>query len=483
MFPNGSGGDLVVVMKPGWGAGKAVPTQSDLQLLLEESGSGTNLLTNPYPASTGGPRNRAVAAIINGFALGDSGVRSLSANETRQAPGGGEFDRYPVAAEKQGEEDNPLCVDTGSPLPLAEQDLAAANANPEDDANEDGHECQAEVLDFAPTVAALLKVSMPAEQICGRILNEAFNNEIVAPVDTEQLPFAAFTLGPYAAPEGQTHAQVFTKSPTFEFEASEDTRIVVDCGEEIVLETTFECRLDSTSEEAYEPCTSPSQIGPLAKGFHEYCVRAVSGEARTEPDCAKFEVVDFFDFEGLIRDLRAKVTDRSGNTFAKAPKKRVLNRIQISGDYGRPLSAVTLTLYKQTRRKKKLCGSPVFRPKEAVSAKSSRRAAAASVNAAKSAGCPLTGLARFKPFKIDRGHIDLRLQIPRDYRPTHVGVTVQEVLLRTLTPDQQAACKKSESLLCLYQPTGVAEGGIVKIVGANKLHAVKGKKKKRKRRK
>lgn len=462
--PSGRSGDLLVVMNPGWGAGKAVPAESDLDLT-----DTTNLLTNPYPASTGGPRNRAVAAIINGFG-GAGGVRPL-----RGSAPGSSFDRYPVAGEAQGTADEPVC--DAPPLPGGPLSLGDANATPEDDANAIGHECQAEVLDFAPTAAALLRIAMPADQICGRLLNEAFNSPLTPQQDQDEAPVAFFTAGPVTPPEGQEFPQS-DKNVSFEFDVEPDTRTVIDCGEETVIENTAECKLDSAE---YAACTSPAQIGPLAKGIHEYCVRAVSGDLiSAEPECAKFEVVDFFDFDGLLRDLRAKVTDFQGNTFARAPRKRVLNRIQISADYGRPLSAVTLTLYRQSRGKK-LCGSGVFRPKAAVAAKGSRKAAARSVSASKAAGCPLTGLARFKPFKIDRGHVDLRLRIPRDYRPTHVGVTVQQILLKPLTAAQQAACKKSQSLFCLYQPTGTAEGGIVRIAGARKLHATKGKAKKKKK--
>jgi hypothetical protein len=455
--PSGQSGDLLVVMKPGWGAGKAVPTEGD----LSSGNPTTNLLTNPYPASTGGPRNRAVAAIVNGF-TGNDGVRSLDDEENRAAPGGGQFDRFPIAAEEeQGAEDDPEC--TADPSPPAEPfDVAAANATPGDDANATGHWCQAEVLDFAPTVAALLEVAMPADQICGRLLNEAFNSELTPSQDEDAAPDAFFTSGPVTPPEGQTYPQSDANA-TFEFDTTAKTRTVIDCGDETVIDTSFECKLDTAD---YAPCTSPSTIGPLPKGIHEYCVRSVSDTLLSEPECAKFEVITFFDFEGLLRDLRAKVTDYDGNTFKAAPKKRVLNRIQISGDYGRPLSAVTLTLYKQTTGKK-LCGSPVFRP----------------LSAAKSAPCPLTGLARFKPFKLDRGHVDLRLRIPPGYKPTHVGVTVQEVAAKVLTPAQQAGCKKSESLFCMYEPVGTAEGGIVKIVGAGNLHKVKGGKKKKKKRK
>ncbi|MGH2956596.1 MAG: hypothetical protein ACRDL6_06340, partial [Solirubrobacterales bacterium] len=118
----------------------------------------------------------------------------------------------------------------------------------------------------------------------------------------------------------------------------------------------------------------------------------------------------------------------------------------------------------------------VFRPKATASAAAVKGGAARAAALARAAGCPLTGLAKFKPFKLDRGHIDLRLRIPKAYRPTHVGVTVQEVRANTLDAVTSQQCQQSGDFFCFYNKVGGPEGGIVQIADARTLHKVKGKK-------
>jgi hypothetical protein len=445
--PTGRSGDLVVVMKPGWAAGKAVPADQS-----EAIAGDSEIITNPYLASAGGPRNRAVAALING-PEGQGGVTQVLDTQSNQPNGG----RYAVVGSAQGPADNPDCDIPGVPVT---SDVAAANGTPEDDANAEGHECQAETLDFAPTTAALLKVPLPADQICGRILNEAFASPIVPTVDTEGAPDAFITQGPVTAPAGQQYPQT-DRDVTFEFDTSVRNRAVYDCGESRTVATTFECSFDGAP---YSPCASPFKLSGLAKGIHDFCVRAISeGLPPSEPECAKFEVILFFDFDGVLRDLRAKVADSEGKSWAEVARGTRMDRIVISADYGRPLSAVTLTLYKQSSGRV-LCGVDVYKPKASTS------------SARASASCPLTGIARFKPFKLDRGHIDLRLRIPKAYKPTHVGVTVQEVVANVLDATTARQCQTSGNFFCFYSKVGVPDGGIVRLGDARTLHKVKGQK-------
>ena len=141
-------GELLIVTKPGWGAGAAVAVQP-------ESDPPTVGAPDPYIGLAGGPRNRAVAAIVNGPG-GQEGVRRL---EPR---------RYPVTAASVNCEQPPA-----NPTPKYRL-LAEANAHPEDDTGDAGSRCQPENVDFAPTIGALLGVGIDSGQLGGRFLQEAF---------------------------------------------------------------------------------------------------------------------------------------------------------------------------------------------------------------------------------------------------------------------------------------------------------------------
>ena len=153
--PSGRSGELVIVTKPGWGAGAVASLDGDL---FEEEGGVTptgGQAPDPYIGLAGGPRNRAVAAIVNGPG-GDEGVRQVDPR------------RYPVTASDVNCEQPPA-------TPTAKYNsLAAANANPEDDTGPVSNECQPENVDFAPTIGALLQVGIESDQLGGRFLQEAF---------------------------------------------------------------------------------------------------------------------------------------------------------------------------------------------------------------------------------------------------------------------------------------------------------------------
>lgn len=310
----GTNGDLVIVTEEGWATGKIAPTLDEaLSPELEH-------LTNYGTASYGGPRNRAVAALVNGD---PQIVRQV------RAPGGG--GRYPVAAEPDTGQFNPNPRPKHAPTqgsPVDFDAVQAANADPADDANAPGHERQPETFDFLPTIAALLRVSVPSDQLHdeSRFLQEAFNR---------QLGFISFE---------------------------------EDIGEALPDDPP--------------PPQLPDIIGKAAPGFT---------------------------FKGLMQRLRALVADRRGRVTRclrnprpqeyekdclRTKKRAGLSNIVVAADFGRPRTLVKLTFYRKLRRK----GKRMF----------------------------LRTTATFDPFPICRGPAQLNLKIPKLFKPTHIGVTVQE---------------------------------------------------------
>ena len=151
-------GELLIVTKPGWGAGAAVSLDDEEPALGVAPTGGE--APDPYLGVAGGPRNRAVAAIVNGPGGGD-GVRQVVPP------------RYPATeASDEG------ALNTN---PKASGTLAQANAHPEDDTGAIGHERQPENVDFAPTIGALLQVGIDSEQLGGRFLQEAFFRTLAFP--------------------------------------------------------------------------------------------------------------------------------------------------------------------------------------------------------------------------------------------------------------------------------------------------------------
>lgn len=162
-LPTRTSGDLLILTEPGWSTGRAAPSQMTDSDEEDPGPVPITDVTNPYTGSAGGPRNRAIAAIVNGPAGGE-GVRQVAG------------DAYPVTKEAdEGELDE-------TPEPEYAT-VSAANANPSDDADADGHERQLETVDIAPTIAALLQVKIEDEQLHGRFLQEAFLRPLAFPVD------------------------------------------------------------------------------------------------------------------------------------------------------------------------------------------------------------------------------------------------------------------------------------------------------------
>jgi Type I phosphodiesterase / nucleotide pyrophosphatase len=163
--PTGISGEMVIVTERGWATGRSVAHPDE-----NAEGVPVNEPVNPYTGSAGGPRARAVAAIVNGPAGG---------NGSRQVTG----PHYPVT---KGSDDPDEVEFDETPEP-AHPTIDAANDAPGDDANATGHERQPETVDFAPTIAALLQIAVPDTQLGGRFLQEAFLRRLSFPSFDEEI--------------------------------------------------------------------------------------------------------------------------------------------------------------------------------------------------------------------------------------------------------------------------------------------------------
>jgi hypothetical protein len=367
----GSGGDLLVVMAPGWAAGRAtyVPDPSDPLTPVAA--------TNPYLASSGGPRDRAIAAFVNG----PSGT-------IKQKPFNEDNGRAPVTT---GVDDGRAQADPAFSQvdPIG---ISAANASPEDDANGTGHERQLETPDVALTAASLLHVSVeaPQEGPDTRILTEACPTCIT-------------------------------------FEPAND-----------VVGTP-----DPPPEQPPEPPPPPPPPPPPVEP------PPIEIEQPPPPEA--------FNFHGLIRNLKARVTDDKGNPVSKAKPGADLSYIQLTADFGKPQAQVSLTFYRNAK---------------AGTGQSAKRR--------KGTRNKLKAVVHFKPFKVQRGPAKIKLQVPARFAPDHVGVIVQEVREVKTPPKERLGGNGSSGEQTNFEGFGPKDGGIVAIADSNKLHtkarATKGKK-------
>src|SRR5213076_95398 len=89
-------GDLVVITDPGWALGREAP------LPTTDSADGSTIaatdVVNPFNASDGGPRDRAIFALVNG-----PDAQTVVPWPT-SGPGGG---RYPVTASDESADNCP----------------------------------------------------------------------------------------------------------------------------------------------------------------------------------------------------------------------------------------------------------------------------------------------------------------------------------------------------------------------------------------
>jgi Type I phosphodiesterase / nucleotide pyrophosphatase len=333
--PTGAGGHLVVTAKPEWAFGRVTERRSDALGEVDAEA------TNPYPGSAGGPRNRAIAVLMNGP------EESLGLPHTiRQVDG-------EWMAARSSAQRPPACT-AGAAKTLAEANAPSTMA---DDAAAPGHECQPETVDIALSIAGMLKL------------------------DTDGVPLA---------PQARFLNEAFTP-PLGAQEVVEDTQPEVP---------------------QPEPPPPPAPI-VIVRGS----VQVITPPPPKDP----------FPYRGLIRRLRVRVTDGAGRAFALARRGAALSTIQVQADFGKPESLVTLTFYKRR-------GGP------------GRRAR-------------LSAIARFKPFSVKRGPVRLRLRIPSRFRPTHLGVSVQQI--ETTESGEKRA-------------VGRPGGGIAQIADARRLHTRKG---------
>jgi len=365
-------GDLLVITKPGWALGRSAPTpttETELPVALTE-------VDNPFEGSAGGPRNRAIFALVNGPS--SNVVRPLPVS----ADGGG---RYPVTSAAY---DASACP--ANPANAVSDDVNAVNLDPADDADDPGHECQAETVDFAPTIAALLRVSL--EDFDGRFLQEAF-------VETLGFPQEEVLPDPDPVPEPAAPAV-----------------------------------------EIYIPPPPPPP--PPPKGF---------------------------DFEGLVRDLRAQVVDKDGCAWTQARRGATLDHLKIEGDFGKPLTAVTLTFYRSAKAARRARGSGQVQFVARAAAMRCGHSAAASAKQRPAAPRRrLKAIAKFKPFTVQRGHVSLKLKVPPQFRPQFVGIAVQEARTVGSRPASGTAAATPNFLRL-----GPKAGGILRIADARRLHTRK----------
>lgn len=503
----GTAGDLLVVMAPGWKSGRPAPNATSDLLTGLTGGGNPDRITNPYPASGGGPRNRSIATIVNGPS-GSSGVRSLEAFNPS-------FDRYPVGTQFQGGEQSlkPTCGPRIKPAYTDQPGNPAvvqANSDPGDDANAPGHECQAEIADVGLTIAALMKLPVRFQQIGGRLLYEAFDEGLLPPTIGERpklrQPLPYLTAGPLLAGKGQDLPHSFDGLPIFGFVAQPHKGEVAfecirltgqvpvselpsagwsECGEPPSARPDL-CKnfadenkdgdpdLDSNGEPilASFPCHSHAVTPKLDVGVYTFSVRTYN-ESEDPPlgpqaaSTATFRVAEPPPPKGydcpkvLCGKLKAFVSDEEGRPAWAAKRGTRLNSITLKGAFGERNTAVTLTFYKKTGE-----------------AGTGRRLGKRS---------RLTALAAFEPFvlKLERdAKAKLTLAVPRRYRPTHIGVGLHKLRRRNLTRQQLRVCQKRSDTpsLCQYSKVGrcskskkdsrTCVGDLKRIRGAELLHTV-----------
>ena len=286
-----SSGELLVITEPGWGAGRGAPVQ---QTTGEDGTAPVSDNPDSYLGVAGGPRNRAVAAIVNGPG-GEQGVRPLPA----------EVSHYPV---RKGDDDPATTTLDPSPADPAFESVFDANRDPTDDTGKDGYERQPETIDFAPTIAALLGVGieggLPDET---RFLQEAFLRELKFP-DLADAPEPV----PTQCADGSDN----------DGDGNVD---LADAG----------CSSPEDDDESDEPLPPPPAPQVIV-------LPPPPVPAPPPPPKA-------WSYSGLVRNLRAAVGDKRGRIFPNVRPRSSLEYLILRADFGKPLAAVKLSFYKQQR--------------------------------------------------------------------------------------------------------------------------------------
>ena len=290
---SGASGELVVITAPGWGAGRGAPVQQ-----TEGDGDGELPVSdNPdsYLGVAGGPRNRAVAAIVNGPG-GEQGVRDL--------PEG--VDHYPVRTGDDTPATTPL---DPSPSDPAFTNVLDANRDPSDDTGEKGRARQPETIDFAPTIAALLGVGIDSEQLPdeSRFLQEAFLRELKFP-ELEAPPEPI----PFQCADG-----------------------IDNDGDGNIDLSDLGCSSDQDDDESDEP--PPPEPAPEVIILPPPPVPEPPPPPKT------------WDYRGLVRNLSAAVGNKRGRIFPNVTSGSKLEYLILRADFGQPLASVKLSFYKRQR--------------------------------------------------------------------------------------------------------------------------------------
>lgn len=415
--PTGASGQMVVALEPGWAAGPLVGVSTNSSNSIGSNGTSTGVAAtgtatdpiDPYLASSGGPRDRAIAAIINGPSTGSEPVVQYddsppgssgdglapvtSYDPSKVQPSGSS----PYVCDKNFLSSHATYQDSPSSDSFA---VDRANADPGNDSAAfgspvfkpqadsyapTGFECQAQIIDFAQTIEALQSVpasSGAGQQTDGRFLDEAFAR-CLEPDNVTQ------PSGPIC---GSTPSLGNTNPPP-------------------------------------TPVVAPLIIPPA---IHIYI----------PPPPPKP-----YDFHGLIRNVQAQVVDQRNNTVPFAPPGAYLSSIRITADFGKPHSEVTITLYRNAPR--------VTGAKRAGDARARTR---------------LTAIVRFCPFTVDRApNVQLRFQVPTAYQPDHVGLAVRQV--RMLSSATGPGCGQAKHNA--FVAFGGLKGAIVPILDAGLLHKLK----------
>lgn len=445
----GASGDLVVLLQPGWATGRAAGTSgTPSQAQLDDQA-----WSNPYTASSGGPRERAVAALVNGPKAGSNpgAVRNLDTFDAN-------VNYYPVSKTPADPSDprpipagDQACPATSTdPNKVADVDGLACANNPEnvgDDAGSTGHEAQPVTVDFALTVSALMGVPFDQhpEQLQGRVLQEAFLNKLTAPCTSG--------CEPPPPPICQDVGAVTQRDQ--------------------IVPLNLSCTDSNGDALTYQIASGPAHgtLGPVenatvtytpAAGFtgtDSFTYQSTSTNGTSALATASIIVVEppqvsrprGFDFTGLVRRLTARVVDGGNHPYSQAKRGAVLSTIRLEGDFGKPEAALSLTFYRAVGAR----------------ASSARRRAARKT---------LKAIARFDPFIVKRGHVTIRLKVPPLFSPTYLGVTVREVVRgRSARAGATEACTTLKTLRPLhFRCAGPSQGLIVPIADASRLHRRKG---------
>jgi hypothetical protein len=153
-----------------------------------------------------------------------------------------------------------------------------------------------------------------------------------------------------------------------------------------------------------------------------------------------------WNYRGLLRRFRAAVGDKGGRVYPRTGKRMRLNRLVLTGEFGKPHSVAKLTFYGESRKR----------------SRSSRRTR-------------IRAMATFDAFHMRRGRARLTLKVPKIFKPTYVGIVIHKgerlsrAKIRRLRRRARRADKDPRNVLT-YRPVGRPAGAIKRIRWADRLH-------------